>query len=591
MFQSKIMRKLLFLVLGLVTVYTAVTVFIAMPKIEESIRSLEEKNANLVLEKIVVLTENTGKNLQSYRKLALQQHKQELKELMSVVVTMLRHTDEVFTLENNASGCYKEQFLKLIEQIRYDGENYFFAFDYNASMLAHPFIAKGSDMRHVKDIFGKPIAPTLIDVARKKGAGFTRYWWQRNGKDTTPREKLSYSYDFKPWKMVIATGVYLDDISQEVKRRKQQLYSQLREIVRHTRIGENGYTFIFDDNMIMHPNNNVNSENFKKLLNPGKGTYIIDDLKTAAHTTGRLYYKWDKPNDKGHFVYDKIAWVKYIPSMDIYAVSSVYVDDIVCTARTIRNQLLLIGLLVLVLSLLFGALMLRYLLKPMETLTRVAGEIAQGDYTKRAQLNSNDEIEELAKYFNMMVDRLELQIKTLDQQVKEKTKELEVLAVTDPLTKLYNRRYFTEISNEMFAMAKRQREPLSIVMFDIDHFKNINDTYGHLVGDRVIGRFANIIRNVKRQSDIACRFGGEEFILLLPKTGIEGAKELAERIRIYAESEEITVEDGRSVTFTVSVGVSECDFERDDSIEAVIRRSDDAMYTAKKSGRNRTDIL
>jgi len=171
MFRSRILRKLLLLLVGLVVIYTAVTVFVAMPRIEESIRTLEEKNAKLVLDKVFTLTENVGNNLETYREIALQRHKRELRELTSVVVTMLDHAHKTFIVDRNTTGCYKAQFLKLIEQIRYDGNNYFFAFDYNATMLAHPFIAKGSDMRHVKDIYGKPIAPILIEVARKKGLG------------------------------------------------------------------------------------------------------------------------------------------------------------------------------------------------------------------------------------------------------------------------------------------------------------------------------------------------------------------------------------------------------------------------------------
>jgi diguanylate cyclase (GGDEF)-like protein len=209
----------------------------------------------------------------------------------------------------------------------------------------------------------------------------------------------------------------------------------------------------------------------------------------------------------------------------------------------------------------------------------------------RAHVDSNDEIGELAKYFNIMVDRLEAQIRTLDEKVREKTAKLEALAVTDPLTQLYNRRYFTEISNAMFAMAKRQKEPLSIIMLDIDHFKKVNDTYGHLVGDRVIRRLADVIRKIKRESDIACRFGGEEFILLLPKTDKEGARELAERIRMHIASQKVAMEDGAYVTFTVSAGVSESILESDQSVEESIRRADDAMYKAKRAGRNSTCVL
>ncbi len=165
------------------------------------------------------------------------------------------------------------------------------------------------------------------------------------------------------------------------------------------------------------------------------------------------------------------------------------------------------------------------------------------------------------------------------------------MAITDPLTKLFNRRYFSEVSPQMFSLAKRNDEPLSVMMLDIDRFKKINDTYGHQTGDKVIESFAEIVRSIKRESDIACRYGGEEFILLLPKTAIEGAAELAQRIRQTIEAKPVTSSMGESVHFTVSVGVSEADYEKDSTIEAVIKRADDAMYRAKREGRNRTCTL
>jgi diguanylate cyclase (GGDEF)-like protein len=170
--------------------------------------------------------------------------------------------------------------------------------------------------------------------------------------------------------------------------------------------------------------------------------------------------------------------------------------------------------------------------------------------------------------------------------VQEKTEALRELAITDALTKLYNRRYFNEISIEMFRLGKRTGKPLSMMMIDIDWFKRINDTYGHLVGDKVIATLSTLILQVRRESDIVCRYGGEEFIVLLPDTKKEGALELAERLRKTIEAFEIEIEKGVSVHFTVSIGISEAYYGQDKGVEDVIRRADDAMYIAKRDGRN-----
>jgi len=166
-------------------------------------------------------------------------------------------------------------------------------------------------------------------------------------------------------------------------------------------------------------------------------------------------------------------------------------------------------------------------------------------------------------------------------------KELELQASQDHMTKLYNRRYFSEISNKVMQLAVRNKKPLSILMLDIDKFKNINDTYGHPVGDEVIIALANTLRDISRLSDIACRFGGEEFLILLPETSAEGAMVIGEKIRKFVEDLVINTQDNISIKFTISIGIAEFDRENELNLEKSIQRADEALYDAKKGGRNR----
>jgi len=181
----------------------------------------------------------------------------------------------------------------------------------------------------------------------------------------------------------------------------------------------------------------------------------------------------------------------------------------------------------------------------------------------------------------------ELAMQKLIDELKKSQEELKLLAITDPMTKLYNRRYFSEISMELFELAKRENRPLSLIMLDIDKFKTINDTYGHKVGDEAIIALGNLLRKAKRKSDVACRLGGEEFVLLLPNTAYKDAKKVAEKIRKRVEKSKIPYDEGKTLSFTVSLGVAEVDFEHEDQIESALKRADDALYEAKKSGRNR----
>lgn len=124
-------------------------------------------------------------------------------------------------------------------------------------------------------------------------------------------------------------------------------------------------------------------------------------------------------------------------------------------------------------------------------------------------------------------------------------------------------------------------------MIDIDKFKSINDNYGHQVGDDVIVHFATTLKSIQRKSDVSCRYGGEEFVLLLPNTNITGAQNLANKIRLQIEATRLTLPSKEQIQFTVSLGVAIVNFENDTNIEAALKRADKAMYEAKNSGRNK----
>ena len=160
-------------------------------------------------------------------------------------------------------------------------------------------------------------------------------------------------------------------------------------------------------------------------------------------------------------------------------------------------------------------------------------------------------------------------------------------ATRDPLTGLYNRRAFMERLDEEINRSQRYQRPLSILMFDLDRFKRINDTYGHLTGDRVLNSFARLLTGSLRTSDLCGRYGGEEFLVLLPETQVGAALELAERIRQACATTPVQsakTEQPVTVTVTVSGGVAELtDRETPDEL---ITRVDDSLYEAKKKGRN-----
>jgi two-component system cell cycle response regulator len=175
------------------------------------------------------------------------------------------------------------------------------------------------------------------------------------------------------------------------------------------------------------------------------------------------------------------------------------------------------------------------------------------------------------------------------QQAMVDKENLEKLANFDSLTGLYNRRAILDKLNELINLANRYKEDFSLSMLDIDHFKKVNDRYGHLTGDEVLEKIAVLIRRNIRETDIVGRYGGEEFIIILPKTNLSSAWVVAERLRTIIEKTEMKDSAGNAFTITVSQGL--VGWERDEDAASLISRADEALYKAKEKGRNRVQIL
>ena len=168
-------------------------------------------------------------------------------------------------------------------------------------------------------------------------------------------------------------------------------------------------------------------------------------------------------------------------------------------------------------------------------------------------------------------------------------KKLQKLAVTDGLTKLYNSRsFYSQLETEVDRF-NRYKHPLALLLLDLDHFKEYNDNYGHLEGDKVLVRFSQIIKSCLRANDTAYRYGGEEFTVILPETGAEEAGTVAQRIRAALEAERFVPLDGKPVKITISIGVTE--YQAKEELSTFIQRADQAMYRSKQKGRNLVSML
>ena len=181
------------------------------------------------------------------------------------------------------------------------------------------------------------------------------------------------------------------------------------------------------------------------------------------------------------------------------------------------------------------------------------------------------------------------QVFKLVKKLGETEAELKLLAREDSLTRTYNRRYFTELAEREVERCQNLSQPLALLLLDVDHFKIINDSYSHLVGDQVLVQIGWSIRQIIRDTDLLGRYGGDEFLLLLPNTNRSQALSLAERICTAIARRKFKSDCGL-VQITVSIGVANA-YASQDSVMMLLRKADKALYQAKNAGRNRVGFL
>jgi diguanylate cyclase (GGDEF)-like protein len=226
------------------------------------------------------------------------------------------------------------------------------------------------------------------------------------------------------------------------------------------------------------------------------------------------------------------------------------------------------------LSILIAMRLARSFTRPLQDLAQAVSEVSRGNYNVQLPLYRRDELGEVAQSFNKMAVHL-----------KENFQKVSDMANRDGLTGLYNARFFQEALTREIEKTKRTGRPLSLVIFDADRFKRINDRFGHPIGDQILQHVSRIGRSVLRGYDVLARYGGEEFIAMLTDTTGSQAVLLAERLRKMVEQRPYVTEEGDAIKMTVSVGVAQARAPYDK--KETISQADQALYRAKETGRNR----
>lgn len=224
-----------------------------------------------------------------------------------------------------------------------------------------------------------------------------------------------------------------------------------------------------------------------------------------------------------------------------------------------------------------------FLIKPFESVDGVVRIVSRALDKRRLQRENKRLLAELRD----SNDRLARINNDLESTVAERTRQLEQLSFTDDVTGLYNQRFLYKRLAEEVHRARRYSRALSVAMLDIDFFKRVNDNHDHVFGSRVLARIGDILRTQVRDVDIVARYGGDEFVVLLPETPAVGAAVAAERIRAKVEQTDVG-EPGQPYQVTVSIGLTTLDSSSSGESEALLRAADHALYAAKADGRNCT---
>jgi diguanylate cyclase (GGDEF)-like protein len=282
---------------------------------------------------------------------------------------------------------------------------------------------------------------------------------------------------------------------------------------------------------------------------------------------------------------DVIGTLEFVPQVNWAVISEISAETAFAQVRHFRDFALIVIALLLVFVATLAYRLGLLIARPLDRLAKGAGEVAAGDLAvDLPEARGGGEVGYLTDVFNHMVSRLREGRRELDlihETLRAKNEELELLSTTDSLTGLQNHRSLMQRLDEEEARSKRERRNFSVLVGDVDHFKQYNDAFGHPAGDEVLKSISDIMREAARPVDCVARYGGEEFVVLMPDTSAADALELAEHIRARVAAKKFM---GRKMT--LSIGVAS--FPEDaDNAEALISIADEALYQAKREGRDR----
>ncbi|MDP2893192.1 MAG: cache domain-containing protein [Sulfurimonas sp.] len=452
-----------------------------------------------------------------------------------------------------------------------DGESFIFILDKEGNFILSPeylIHMEGKNIIDFKDATDKSVIQEEIRIVKEEGEGFLWNTFTRAKKDINSQYKqLAFVKDFEHFNWYMGSAEYLDTTTHEIEKSTLTL---LRNINKNSQ----DYFFIFDmdGNIILHSYNpELEGKNLFASSDKNHSHIVEQFIKNAKEGSNNFVpYTWENPKN-GKFE-TKLSYVEKIPNTNWVIGSGFYTKEIekiaesqIAELQKINEAELLIlkfySIVFVVISVIASIFISRKLKDSF-------------DWFKKNLAKKSNELQELN-------EELEEKIHHRTQELEDAYIKMQHIANTDSLTQIKNRYSFLNAFNAELQKHKKEQREFPLIMFDIDHFKLINDNYGHDVGDIVIVEITQAVRECLRENDIFGRIGGEEFMIFLPYTSIYLAEEIAQRVRKAVEEYPFSVIEH----VTISLGVAT--YINGEEGSDMLKRVDTALYEAKTQGRNR----
>ena len=464
----------------------------------------------------------------------------------------------------------------------FDGRGYYFIhrFDLESNdfTILQPNIPslEGDFQLEDKDLDGKKISESAYNLLESDGEGFLSFNFYLNDQNRKEK-KLAYMKLYKPLNIFIGTGEYLYYFEEDIKK-------DVLLWLKHYEYKDGNYIFIYDNTgaLIMHPIlPDIVGRNLADLTDSTGYKFGQEYLKTIGNSSGvYVSYKWHDPETDTEAL--KIGYALSYNNWNWNVGTGLYMnsleDMVVQRQNNLKDRLKTVTLrtIATVGFLILGSFILTFFF---------------ARFTVSLFSLYNQHIREASDKLKDLNLSLEGKVKDKTFELEKKNKELEQIATVDSLTNIYNRRYFDFIFNKEWARHMRNKREISLIICDIDFFKQYNDTYGHQKGDESLNTVGSIIKKAcKRPTDIPVRYGGEEFALILPQTDFYGAVKIAKDVQFELSNCNIKHKSSSvSEKLTLSFGVSSVIPLKGREYSSLIKNADEALYRAKASGRNRIE--